>query len=178
MLIEQFYREDLTALREGLSALEQALQSAKQGEWKELPEGNNELRDLMVRFDSEALKGLKRARRVLEDVETNVNAEGLSPFGLFLAATAQSFQSEAQGFEAALMAMERPPRETRLESVDRLLNWIRGKILPILKRIMGSVWNILINVLPPQSWKVNGRIGLAFPGLTDGELTIEFDGSR
>lgn len=175
MLIEKFYREDVVALREDLERLEQIVQSARQGEWKGLLEGNGEFRERLTRFDSHIVKELKRARRILDDIENDVNAKGLSSFGLLLAATALSLQSEARGLEATLMAMESPPpRETQLESVDRLLNWVRGTTFPVVGRIIGSVWKILLNLLPARSWKVKGGIGAAFPGLAEGELVIEF----
>lgn len=175
MLIEKFYQEDVIALREDLEGLEQILQSARQGEWKGLLQGDSELRERLTRFDFQIVKEVKRARRILDDIENDINAKGLSSFGLLLAATALSLQSEAQGLEASLMAMEsHPPRETQLGSVDRLLNWVRGIILPVVGRIIGSVWKILINILPAHSWKVKGGIGAAFPGLAEGELVIEF----
>jgi hypothetical protein len=179
MLIEKFYREDVIALREDLEALEQILESARQGEWKGLLEGTSELEERLERFDSYIVKELKRARRILDDIENDVNARGLSSFGLLLAATALSLQSEARGLEASLMTMEsHSPRETETGSVDRLLNWVRGIILPVVGRIIGSVWKILINILPAHSWKVKGGIGAAFPGLAEGELVIEFGKSH
>lgn len=175
MLIEKFYQEDMAALREGLEELEQLLQSARQGEWKRLLEGNSELRERLTQFDSYIIKELKRARRTLDDIGNDVNAKGLSCFGLLLAASALSLQGEARGLEAALVAMEsHSPGEAQSGSVDRLLNWVRGMILPAVSRISASVWKILINVLPVHSWKVKGGIGAAFPGLAEGELVIEF----
>ncbi len=67
MLIEKFYREDVVALREDLEALEQLLQSARQGEWKGLLEGDSELRERLTRFDTQAVKELKCARRILDE---------------------------------------------------------------------------------------------------------------
>ncbi len=175
MLIEKFYQEDMAALREELEALEQILQSARQGEWKRLLEGDSELRERLTRFDTQVVKELNRARRILDDIQNDVNAKGLSSFGLLLSATALSLQGEARGLEAALMAVEsHPSGETLLGSIDRLLNWSRGTILPVVSRIIGSVWKILINILPAHSWKVKGGIGSAFPGLAEGELVIEF----
>lgn len=178
MLIEPFYREDAVALREDLEVLEQTLQSARKGGSKELMESKSELRDLLTGFDSQMVKECRRARRILDDVETHINSDGLSSFGLLLAATGQSLQGEAQSLEAALVAMEsQSPREMDLGSVNRLLNWVRGKILPVVSRILGTIWKILINVLSPRSWKVKGGIGSTFPGLTEGELVIDFERS-
>lgn len=175
MLIEQFYREDLAALREDFEGLEKTFQSARQGEWKELLEGNDELRELLARFDFHMVKEVKRARRILDDVEANIDAEGLSPFGLLLAATAQSLESGAQDLEAALVGMESPrPSERGPGSVNRLLSWLRSGVYPAVNRIAGNVWRVLINILPPRSWKVKGGIGAAFPGLMEGELVIDF----
>ena len=106
MLIEPFYREDAVALREDLEVLEQTLQSARKGGSKELMESKSELRELLTGFDSQMVKECRRARRILDDVETNINSDGLSSFGLLLAATGQSLQGEAQSLEAALVAME------------------------------------------------------------------------
>lgn len=179
MLIEKFYREDVVALREDLEGLEQILHSARQGEWKGLLEGNSELRERLTQVDFHIVKELKRTRRILDDIDNDVNAKGLSSFGLLLAAAALSLQGEARSLEAALVAMEsHPPRETQSGSVDRLLNWVRGTTLPAIGRIVGSVWKILINILPAHSWKVKGEIGAAFPGLAEGELVIEFGKSH
>lgn len=175
MLIEQFYREDLAALREDLAGLEKTLRAAKQSEWEGTLEGNSELRELLTRFDSRMMNDLKRPGRILDDVEANASAEGLSPFGLLLAATAQGLQNVAQSLEAALVEMENPPsHEAHLGNVNLLLRWVRGQVLPVVSRIIGSVWKILINILPLRSWKVKGEIGAAFQGLAEGELVIDF----
>ena len=175
MLIEKFYQEDMAVLREDLEGLEQLLQSARQGEWKGLSEGDSELRERLTQFDSHIVKELRRARRILDDIQNDVNAKGLSSFGLLLAASALSLQGEGRGLESALMAMEgHPPGEAQLGSIDRLLNWVRGMILPAVGRIGASIWKLLINILPAPSWKVKGGIGATFPGLEEGELVVEF----
>jgi len=179
MLIEAFYQEDLITLRKGLDLLEGELQSAREGEWKERLKGNRELFQLWTEFDSDMMEGCRRSRRILDDVESNINADGLSSFGLLLAVTARSLQSGARNLEGILVSMESPtPREANLGNVNRLLDWLRGSILPVAGRIVGNVWKILINVLPLRSWKIEGEIGSVFPGFKEGELVIDFGRSR
>ncbi len=179
MLIETFYREDLIASRKKLDLLESTLQSAREDEWKKGLEGNRELFHLLTEFDSDMIEGCRRARRILNDIESNLDAGGLSSFGLMLAVTVQSLQNEARSLEGALVAMESPaPREIDLGNVNRLLSWLRASILPVVGRIVGSVWKILINALPVRSWKIEGEIGPLFPGLKEGELVIDFGRSH
>jgi hypothetical protein len=180
MLIEQFYREDLDGLRSDLDTVQAIVEAGKRSEWNDLladpgaPDGLSQaVNEFSARISAEA----RRAKRILADVEMNLEAAGLRDFGLYLMATVQALRGELAGFEAALVMTQDALPESfgaQKAKIDRLLGWTRGKAAPVVDRISSGVSKLLVNLLSPSSWRVEGGIGAGFLGLRDGVLVIEF----
>jgi len=58
--------------------------------------------------------------------------------------------------------------------IRKALNWVKKKVVPVLKRLMGKAWQILANLLTPKGWSIKGTVGSTILGLGSVELQITF----
>lgn len=57
---------------------------------------------------------------------------------------------------------------------NRFTQWIKGVLIPVLKKLMGKAWEILAKLMVPKGWKIKGKIGNDFLGLASAEMEISF----
>ncbi len=104
---------------------------------------------------------------------------------LLLVATISSLNDEVVAFEAAVLLWpedrsmgpalsSKEARASVKRTSSRVSKWVKTKVIPILKKVMGKAWSILANLLTPTGWSVSGELGTGILGLAKVELEIKF----
>ena len=82
-------------------------------------------------------------------------------------------ESELSCFEATLDTITK--QGTVNSGVSKVLNWLRGKLKPLITMIFNRLWRLLSRMLTPDSWTIKGDAGVGLFGLKGNvELSITF----
>lgn len=58
--------------------------------------------------------------------------------------------------------------------VQSALQKIKTYLVPLLKRFLSKIWQIISNMLTPKEWKLQGKVGTGILGLADVGIEITF----
>lgn len=58
--------------------------------------------------------------------------------------------------------------------VRSALGKIKARLIPLLKRFLAKIWQIISGLLTPKEWKLKGQVGTGILGLADVGIEITF----
>jgi len=187
MLFPEFFQEDVQLLHESLSQLNQviSLNFAFSEDVKSIAREDDELARTIEGFQEQMINYCNRASMILDKIAGDTPGDTQQDFGLYLAVTVQSMQGSTESLLESLIAAQTPVQPstpapspsgqtTKQSLIQKIANWIRQHVVPILRQVLQGAWRILSNLLTPKGWKVKGSIGTSFLGLANAELEIQF----
>jgi len=178
MQYNRFLEKDIETLRKEANRLQdmtekdQPLRNAA-----ELYIYNNDLAQEIETFSTRIKEQACRIETILDDLPSCSNREEIA---LYLVSTAQALDAEVQSIQNILDAKQQALRTqstaggSQAGVIQNAISWVKQYVVPILKKIMANVWQILSGLLTPKGWKVKGGIGTSFLGLANAELEITF----
>jgi hypothetical protein len=54
------------------------------------------------------------------------------------------------------------------------LNWVQQTFMPLIKKILAQLWQVIVGLVRPKEWKVTGSVGSDLLGLGNVQLEITF----
>lgn len=65
-----------------------------------------------------------------------------------------------------------PPSPAIQSRAVSLWTWFQKKLKPLVKRLSRSLWQIIVGMMTPQSWTLQGGVGI--PWLADARISVTF----
>jgi len=177
MQYNRFLEKDIETLRKEANRLQNMIEN-DQPLRKAAELYHNDLAQEIETFSTRIKEQACRIETILDDLPSCSNREEIA---LYLVSTAQALDAEVQSTQNILDAKQQALRtqstaggSAQAGVIQGAISWVKQHVVPILKKIMAKVWQILSGLLTPKGWKVKGGIGTSFLGLANAELEITF----
>jgi hypothetical protein len=179
----EYFQEDIESLRRDVERLQRAL-----SEFSEVSVITPVLADVrqgvlaedLRECQERAIRLLDRIKRLLAEIHPNIQPTNEAT-AFHLATLTNELKAQIDWLKETLEYIESWGRgapvwllEQIAGPVQAALQKLRSYLVPLLKRFLSKIWQIISHMLTPKEWKLTGKVGTGVLGLADVGIEITF----